>query len=253
MKVSIIIPTLNRDLYVLRTLNDLLKQNANFDFELIVVDQNQTPLEQRNDELSLISKSKNIKWIEYPYNGVVSARNKAINESKGEILIFVDDDVEIPDRNFLMKHVKIYDDSDDIAAVCGREINPNGNDFVKEINYERENPIMDIFYFPRNYFNRINAVVLSTANCSIRKNIIQKIGGFDESFSKASYGDDSDLALRLHGAGYKIIYDPSPTLVHLLAPKGGLRLSDRNNPHKESEKIISSLIFYFKHIHTSVR
>lgn len=76
------------------------------------------------------------------------------------------------------------------------------------------------------------------------------MGCFDENFVGASYGDDADLALRLAQAGFRIVYDPAPTLVHWIAPTGGLRLtaSNRTIPFSYSERVTSAWVFYFKHI-----
>jgi GT2 family glycosyltransferase len=188
---------------------------------------------------------------------VVYARNLAISVADGELLVFVDDDVQIHDENFLNKHIKAHAESGpNVVAVCGRENNPGSEaSLAKKLNYKRGHPIYDVLFFPRNYEKRIEAAVLSTCNCSVKKETMLELGCFDENFSGASYGDDSDLALRLIQKGYKIVYDPSPALIHLIAPMGGLRLSTSNRikSFSSSEKVVSSIVFYLKHIHRNHR
>jgi GT2 family glycosyltransferase len=89
--------------------------------------------------------------------------------------------------------------------------------------------------------------VFSTCNGSIKRQAFDRVGGFDESFRGASYGDDADLALRLSAQGQRIVYDPHAWLVHLKAPAGGLRLSDPASPFSEYDKCLSGLIFVFRH------
>jgi glycosyltransferase involved in cell wall biosynthesis len=90
-KASIIIPTLGREtLYPL--LDNLLKQEVAFSLEVILI-----PQVKLKEELL---KDKRIKYFYEPLGkGFAYYRNRGIKESKGEILIFIDDD-ELP-MNFL--------------------------------------------------------------------------------------------------------------------------------------------------------
>ena len=86
-KVSIIIPTLGREsLYPL--IDNLLKQKVAFSFELILIPQVKLKKE--------LLKDKRIRCFYEPLGkGFAYYRNRGINESKGEILAFIDDD-ELP-------------------------------------------------------------------------------------------------------------------------------------------------------------
>lgn len=46
-----------------------------------------------------------------------------------------------------------------------------------------------------------------------RREVLEKIGGFDEAFFM--YGDDLDLCIRVKAAGYRIVYDGRHSIVHL--------------------------------------
>lgn len=251
MRVSVIIPTLNRDRHICSTLRDLMRQQyANR--EIIVVDQNQVPLPERSEEVRVAAAQSDVRWLSCPGRGVVYARNLAISVATGGLIVFVDDDVEIRDDRFLEKHVAIHerDRSERLGAVCGREINPSGADFAVSLPSHRGDPVWDVLHFPRNYSTHIEATVLSTANCSVRRDALLAVGCFDERFGGASYGDDSDLALRLVEHGYRIVYDPDPVLVHLMASTGGLRLgASTSSVFSSADRVLSSAVFYFKHIH----
>ena len=252
LDISVIIPTLNRDLYLKNTLGDLRRQEGNFSWEIIVVDQNPVPIQGRDKAFySETEKAGGVRWVVSPGHAVVLARNQGVGMAKGEILVFVDDDVEIKDPHFLSKHLKAHIESgSEVAAVCGREVNAGSGEFVHRLHYRREGPLSDVLHFPRNFSQKMEAVVLSTCNCSIKKKPLCDVEGFDENFGGASYGDDSDLALRLAAAGYKILYDPGPVLHHLRAPVGGLRLSTTNkgSSFSDRDKVLSSLVFYRKHV-----
>lgn len=248
IKLSIIIPTLNRDIYLKSTLESIKHQLFDFKYEIIIIDQNVNEVEKRNSILNKKIKDENITYLHLPGKGVVFGRNEAIHNAQGEIILFIDDDVKIEDKYFLQKHLNNYTEKEEISAVCGREINPSGNNYCESLNYNRDIPLLDIFHFPRNYSKRIEATIFSTCNSSIRKKVLLKLGCFDKDFKGASYGDDSDLALRLTNEGYKIIYDPETVLMHLMAGSGGLRITDSNNKFTEKEKLVSRFVFYRKHI-----
>jgi len=46
-----------------------------------------------------------------------------------------------------------------------------------------------------------------------RRTVLEKLGGFDEAFFM--YGDDLDLCIRVHRAGFRIVYDGSHAITHL--------------------------------------
>ncbi|MBE9490739.1 MAG: glycosyltransferase family 2 protein, partial [Bacteroidetes bacterium] len=85
-KVSVIIPTLNRYAYLKDVLQDLEQQDYK-NFEVIIVDQSEPFQENFHTsfelDLQVIHQEEKALWL---------ARNTAIKESKGEYLLFFDDD-----------------------------------------------------------------------------------------------------------------------------------------------------------------
>jgi N-acetylglucosaminyl-diphospho-decaprenol L-rhamnosyltransferase len=53
----------------------------------------------------------------------------------------------------------------------------------------------------------------------VRRTVFEKVGGFDEDFF--FYAEESDLFARLRQAGWRILYDPSASVVHLGGASGG--------------------------------
>ncbi len=93
MRLSIIVPTRNRrEVLTTRTLPALLGQQIRADeFEIIVVvdgatDVTATAVRELYPACSLIV-------IEQPGRGASSARNTGIKSARGELLLFVDDDI----------------------------------------------------------------------------------------------------------------------------------------------------------------
>jgi GT2 family glycosyltransferase len=254
--ISVVIPTYRRYRPTLSTLRDLLAQDYP-EFEIVVADQNPTWPAEFQSELDTLKANHRVRWLTLETPGVVAARNEAVRVSTGEILVFVDDDVEIRDKSFLRRHAWNYRDAR-VAAVAGRECSagastqfsaPRDEDAppLEAPQFSGESALQQVLAFNREGSQRQWAATFCTCNASIRRGVFLAVNGFDENFSGNSYGDDYDLAIRLHEAGHRIIFDPAAGLVHLQTPMGGLRLSDASNSFNEFDRALSSWIFLLRH------
>lgn len=94
MLISIIIPTLNRSASLKRTIDSIANQKYQAEYELIVIDNGST------DDTKLIQDflKQNFKRQQYHYHavpGLLACRHLGANEATGDILVFLDDDVEL--------------------------------------------------------------------------------------------------------------------------------------------------------------
>src|SRR5262245_39884378 len=105
--VSVIIPTLNRDRHLVATLRYFLEIDNYPVFQTIVIDQ---ALCHTQETESFLSDHKD-RFIHCRvcYQSLTRARNDGVTLSKGDIIIFVDDDVE-PFAGFIEGHVSAYND-----------------------------------------------------------------------------------------------------------------------------------------------
>jgi cellulose synthase/poly-beta-1,6-N-acetylglucosamine synthase-like glycosyltransferase len=190
---------------------------------------------------------------------VVAARNRAVAASQGDVLLFVDDDVLAPDRTLVSRHAANYDDPR-VMAVVGRErqvgeqVGPSSDrtdraDAPALPPPAGQSPLQQALWFDRNGDRRQQVCTFCTCNSSVRRSAWVAVGGFDERFRGNSYGDDYDFALRLHARGDVIVYDPTAWLVHLRAPAGGLRLTDRQNPVDMTATAEGLWLFVLRHGH----
>lgn len=114
VKVSVIIPTYNRAKYIRRALESVLAQTYQ-DYEIIVVDDGSMD----NTREILAEFEGKIKYIVQKNQGSAAARNRGIQESKGEYIAFLDsDDIWIPEK--LAEQVKILDTHEKIGIVYSR-------------------------------------------------------------------------------------------------------------------------------------
>ncbi|OFX42842.1 MAG: hypothetical protein A2046_03725 [Bacteroidetes bacterium GWA2_30_7] len=186
--VSVIITTYRRPENLQSAINSVISQTYQ-NIELIVVDDNDNDSEFRVATAEIIDKySKNaIKYIKHEKNSNgACARNSGIKNSKGSFICFLDDDdVYLPTRiERSIQSILKYDESYG-AVYCGfLGWNSSENDLsrYKEGNLSLELLTLD---YEKHY--------LHTNTATYRKEALEKINGFDESFNRHQ---DLELNLR---------------------------------------------------------
>lgn len=93
--ISIIIPIYNAEHYLKATINSILSQNFS-DYEIILLNDGSKDKSAQIAQNFAVNR-KNITFVDKPNEGVAITRNKGIELSKGEFLMFVDaDDILFP-------------------------------------------------------------------------------------------------------------------------------------------------------------
>ena len=104
-RISIVLPTYNRGTLIIRAIRSILYQTLG-DFELIIIDDGSTD----NTKILIdefIKKDDRIKYIYQDNKGEAAARNKGLENAKGEFIAFIDSDDEwLPDK--LEKQVELF-------------------------------------------------------------------------------------------------------------------------------------------------
>lgn len=237
---SIIIPTLNRPQLLLNNVNELLKQ-AYSNYEIIIVDQSDVPYAEgiKNG----LQYSGKIRYLHIDEKSLPNARNIGIKESKGDILIFLDDDI-IPDDNLILHHAQGYHNPV-IGCIAGR--------VIQELNDIKNTDTLggrvclsgrvlvnwDVKY--RSYIN-----FACGCNMSFSREAVKDTGLFDVRFKGSSQLEDTDYCYRLRKLGYKILFEPKASVRHLRPPTGGCRLEE---PFKvEYHRFYNTVLFYCKNM-----
>ena len=70
----------------------------------------------------MVAADARVKWSFRDKPGVVAARHDAVEIATGDIFVFIDDDVAIPDPFFLARHAINYEALSDLDVVVGREV-----------------------------------------------------------------------------------------------------------------------------------
>ncbi|MDB9518902.1 hormogonium polysaccharide biosynthesis glycosyltransferase HpsN [Roseofilum reptotaenium CS-1145] len=224
--VSVIIPTYGREEPLLDSIQDVLKQDYP-NFEVLVVDQTAEHKPEIQAFLDEMANSGKIKLFRVNWASLPGARNYAVRRSSGDVVLFIDDDVVLPE-GYLMAHARNYD-RPEIGAVAGRvfdrmKLGESKNSYtIEELPPQAFDPGIAWYHIDLVHTTKAQEVISARGcNMSFRRDIFSKHGlEFDERFRGSAVREESDFCLRLRQTGYKIWYDPEANLVHLGEETGG--------------------------------
>jgi glycosyltransferase involved in cell wall biosynthesis len=226
MRLSVIIPTLSREKQLFNTLECLSSQDlSRSEWECIIVAQSEIDI----SKIQQIADQNTLNFVVF-HSGLPNAslaRNIGLQEAKGEIVLFIDDDMIIEDKQFFSKHLRHYVDN----KACG--VVGKVTDVSKEERSQRHKwsykKRVGWLYFPNN-FNKPTLVFNGiSCNLSVRKEFAIKAGGMDANFIKGAHREESDFCLRLTKKYGPLIYDPEMSVIHLGTLSGGCRTWGMNS------------------------
>ena len=118
VEITVVIPTRNRAITLGDTLESIVKQTMDADkFEVIVVDNGSTD-HTRDICESYQCKIVNFKYIYDPSPGLHVGRNRGLQESKGNIIVYADDDI-IALPTWLSAISRIFAEMPEVALIGG--------------------------------------------------------------------------------------------------------------------------------------
>lgn len=199
--ISFIIPTFNEELYIGRCLETITNQMAisSFPTELIVVD-------NESSDKTVAIACLYTKTILYNTSKRCPAitRNIGARQAKYSILCFIDGDCLISD-GWIARIADSFS-NEKIGALGGPILSPQAGNWIETTWAPPVQTKKEVVY---------NAV-LSGANFSIRKDLFNLLGGFDEQLISA---EDDVLSKNVIGNGFLIRFDGSHSVIHLGYPK----------------------------------
>ena len=198
--ISVVIPAYNSESTIEKTLNALLNQQGDFEYEIIVVDSS-------NDSTPDIIRSKfpGVKLIQLENKTPAGlARNLGAETATGEFIAFLDSDCVV-ENNWLDSLAKNF--SDDYWAVGGPIENANPEDLIGQAGYILE--FSD--FFPRGSRRAVDHI--PAGNIFLRKDTFEKSGGFSAQYNFAQ--EDRFLSWRLgQKTGKMLLFDPDIKVKH---------------------------------------
>jgi GT2 family glycosyltransferase len=218
--ISVVIPTYQRNQVLLDTISYLLDLNQR-PAETIVVDQTQKHERKTEQQLSLLDKNGIIRWIKLQRPSIPHAMNVGLFEASCPIVFFVDDDI-IPTTGLIGAHSTVYQKSEEIWAVVGQVLQPGEESVSDSFSYKQKGLYAHLdFRFCSTSRKWIKSVI--ACNLSVRRDKALEIGGFDENFIGVAYRFETEFCRRVWQHGGKVLFEPSASIRHLRADRGGTR------------------------------
>jgi glycosyltransferase involved in cell wall biosynthesis len=196
VKVSVVIPTLNRYEYLKDVLADLEKQTYK-NFDVWICDQsepfNGDFYQGWNLKLNVIEQQEKALWY---------ARNRCIESSDSEYLLFFDDDSRV-EPDWIEAHLQCCKHFNCLISAGTTHTIAGGGNSVKSEYYH-------------------SSEVLDTGNVLIHRSVFDLTALFDIAFERMRMGD-GEFGLRCLLNGCKVISNPVAKRIHLKVQTGGLR------------------------------
>ncbi len=205
-RISVVVPTRNRAQRLRALLASLAEQDAPA-FEVIVVDNASS-----DDTLAAVAAAEagvHVRAIHLPRpSGPAVARNRGWRSARAELVVFCDDDVVATPGWLAALHAA--HERDPAALVQGRtEPDP------------RESHLLAAF--SRSQAASGPGPWFQTCNIAYPRSLLERLGGFDESFWEAA-GEDTDLGWRSVEAGTRVVYEPAALNLHAVHQPGAWQL-----------------------------
>jgi len=236
IKASLVIPSYNREELLVGTLCSAFAQDYP-DLEILLIDQ--TKVHAPETEAFFAANRGRFTHVRPEFASVTKARNEGLRRAKGQIIIFTDDDVSF-EPGFVAKHVAAHADGTDI--VQGR-VTEQGSKRPSQPTWLTESLR---FKGGDNYDQDGATNNITGCNFSMRREVIERIGYFDENFKGVSVREESDYARRAFKAGLSFKHSASAALFHHRSPSGGVGAGVRNNFFEKSY-YYCELMFAKKH------
>lgn len=239
--VSIIIPTKDKAEILARCVNSILQKTTYKNFEILIIDNNSEEdatfkLFDRLTKDHRVSVTRDTG----PFN-FSALNNRAVTKTKGQILGFLNNDLEVITEGWLSEMVS-YAVQPKVGAVGAKLLFPNNliqhGGVVLGIGgvagHSHKGQPKDSFgYFNRAYLAQSFSAV--TAACLlVRRETFDKIGGFDEAELKVAF-NDVDLCLKIKGIGLSNVWTPYSLLYHYESVSRGYEHSPEKFERFEKE------------------
>lgn len=218
LQLSILIVTYNSEKYISNCIDSILSQNpASITYEILVVDN------CSNDKTSDIVKSKfpAVRYFQNSNNlGFAKAVNQSFQQINGEYILLLNPDTVIV-KDFFLKLSNLFKHNNKIDILGVKLLNEQGSEQPSSWKKVTFFTILLEMLLPYQLSKKLVTVApkqfcevenVSGACMLIKKDVFEKLSGFDEKFFL--YYEEIDFCRRAKNAGYKINYTPDIEVIH---------------------------------------
>jgi glycosyltransferase involved in cell wall biosynthesis len=199
MYFSVIIPSYNEAAHIQECIESVrTNDDTKVPYQIIIVDNG-----SRDGTVEIVKglNTQIIENTEGTRKTIGTLRNLGANQTKGDILAFLDGDMIVP-ANWLMKAREIFDNGF-VGAMGFIESTPDSAGWVGKTwgnrFYQKLDKVRDVDF-------------LTGRNIFINRIVFEQINGFNEILETS---EDKDFTLRVLQSGYQAISVPDLTVIHL--------------------------------------
>ena len=222
--LSIIICTYNRDKYIYNVLKSIAENDfSRTGYEIVLVNNNSTD----NTESECQRFQQDFPDIGFHYcvernQGLSYARNRGIQESKGDILIYVDDDALV-NKEYLQTYADFFAKNPGIAAAGGPIIPQYETAEPAWMSHYTRQLITGKLYLGEKEREFPKSAFPGGGNAAYRKEVFDKIGLFNVELGRKGNSligaEEKDLFDKMTTIGIRFFYLPTAILYHIIPEK----------------------------------
>jgi glycosyltransferase involved in cell wall biosynthesis len=203
-QVAVVIPTYERPDRLKATVESVCEQTID-DYEVVVVDDGSSDERQLVVLDSLNDRFDRVRVLRQSNAGPATARNRGWQSTDADIILFTDDDCLVP-KDWIESLVYAFEPG--VGAVGGPLLPTDAackrSVFARHHRY-RVRKVYDVPKVPRIGGDKLP--MGGTANIAYRREALEAVSGFDETFPAAA-GEDADLQTRVVRSGYQMKFMP---------------------------------------------
>jgi GT2 family glycosyltransferase len=152
--------------------------------------------------------------------GFTNNHNMVMRRAKGKYILVLNDDTIIL-KEALLKMVDFMEHAPETGIIGSKLLNPDGSlqwSCGWSINYKVEMFKVGVlrsllpFIKDKHYGHTREVLWVSGACLMVRKEVVRRVGLFDENF--IIYFEDGDLCMRVNQAGWKVVFFPQAEIIH---------------------------------------
>lgn len=202
--VSVIVPSYQRRELVRACVRSLAAQQGDVALEVVVVVDGST--DGTAQALRALDAAVPLTVLEQPNGGCAAARNSGVRAARGRLLLFLDDDMEAHPR-MVAEHLAAHDGSD-MVVIGHIPVHPDSPaTFLSR----------GLGVWADERLRRLTATAgpipvgdLITGQMSVPRALFDRVGGYDERYTRdGGYGnEDLDLSVALAGSGARVVFRP---------------------------------------------
>ncbi|MBD3392168.1 MAG: glycosyltransferase [Chitinivibrionales bacterium] len=238
--ISVVIPTYKRHAVLRRALESIAPLREAAD-EVVVVDQSPDAHQQKS------AVKKDFPFIAYlclPSPGLPASRNMGVFTTRGDIILFVDDDI-IMDKNCIRQHLNAHR-RDGVHVVAGRIRQMRGAQWAPAETVAAIDPDTGVTTgnFDLDYEGFVEYA--TGGHMSVKRDVFRRVGLFNTRFRGNALFEDIDFSCRVTRKGLGIWYNPRAMVHHHPQDAGGCHAS-----HGASyllDRLYNHTLFYFLNI-----